>query len=249
MPVQLQTPRRHGRPAAIPPRPHPVGDRKVVVLRLAGGAVVLWGLICLLGLLLTDVLDNGPVHTADLRVDVWFAAHRTPLWNTVTWVGTSMAQTTTAAAVTAVVALLLRWRLGRWYESLVLITVMAGELLIFLCVTLVVHRPRPPVPRLDVAPETSSFPSGHTAAAVALYGCIAILVLWIYGRRPATRAVVAVACCIPVYVGLSRLYRGMHYPSDVLAGALTGGLWLMLVISTLLPRRASTGRRSAVRRR
>lgn len=65
--------------------------------------------------------------------------------------------------------------------------VMAGELLTFLCVTLVVHRPRPPVARLDVAPETSSFPSGHTAAAVALYGCIAILVLWIYGRRPATR--------------------------------------------------------------
>jgi membrane-associated phospholipid phosphatase len=61
-------------------------------------------------------------------------------------------------------------------------------------------------------------------------------VLWIYGRRPATRVAVVVLFCIPVVVGLSRLYRGMHYPTDVLAGALTGGLWLLLVITTLHPR-------------
>ena len=45
-------------------------------------------------------------------------------------------------------------------------------------------------------------------------------------------------------VGLSRLYRGMHYPSDVLVGALTGGLWLLLVITTLLPRQDSAKRRA-----
>ena len=94
-----------------------------------------------------------------------------------------------------------------------------------------------------MATATSSFPSGHTAAAVALYGCIAILVLWIYGRRPATRVAVVVLCCVPVIVGLSRLYRGMHYPTDVLAGALVGGLWLLLVITTLLPRPRTTKRR------
>lgn len=109
---------------------------------------------------------------------------------------------------------------------------MVGELLVFYAVTAIVHRPRPPVVRLDVAPPTSSFPSGHTAAAFALYGCIAILVLWIYGRRPATRVAVVVLFCLPFVVGRSRLYRGMHYPSDVLAGALTGGLWLLLVITT-----------------
>jgi membrane-associated phospholipid phosphatase len=218
-------------------RPHPVGSRKVVALRLAGGAVLLWGVLVLLGLLLTHVLYRGPAHRADLRVDLWFAAHRTSLWNDVTLVGTSMAQTETAIGVTILLVLLLRWRLGRWYESGVVITVMAGELLIFFGVTATVHRPRPPVARLDVAPPTSSFPSGHTAAAVALYGVIAVMVLWMYGRRWATRVAVAVLCCVPVFVGLSRLYRGMHYPSDVLAGALTGGLWLLIVISTLLPQR------------
>jgi membrane-associated phospholipid phosphatase len=234
--AQLRAPARFGRGGVVAKRPDPVGSWRLVALRLAGGAVVLWGLISAIGLLLTHVLVSGPVHSADLGVDRWLAAGRTGPWNAVTSVVTSMAQTYTVIAVTVIVVLVLRWRLGRWYESWVLATVMAGELLVFLAVTLTVHRPRPPVARLDVAPPTSSFPSGHTAAAVALYGCIAILLLWAYGRGRAARVGAVVLWCIPVIVGLSRLYRGMHYPSDVLAGALTGGLWLLLVITTLLPR-------------
>lgn len=243
MSLQLKAskPRRRARP--VPPRPRQAGSWKAVALRLVCGAIALWGLISLIGVFLTHVVAAGPVHSADLSVDVWFAAHRTSLLNRITVFGSGLAETDTAIAVTIVVALFLRWRLGRWYESVVLVTVMAGELLVFLAVTLTIHRPRPPVVRLDIAPPTSSFPSGHTAAAVALYGCIAILVLWIYGRRPASRVAVVVLLCIPFVVGLSRLYRGMHYPSDVLAGALTGGLWLFLVITTLLPRQVATKRR------
>jgi membrane-associated phospholipid phosphatase len=242
MPVQLKAPPSRRRARTVPPRPHPVGDKKVVALRLIGGVVGLWGLLSLIGLLVTHVLNTGPVHSADRGVDVWFAAHRTAPWNDITFVGTSMATTDTAIAVTVVVVLFLRWRLGRWYESLILITAMAGELLIFLAVTQTVHRPRPPVARLDVAPPTSSFPSGHTAAGTVLYVGIMILMLWIYGRRPATRVAAVVLCCIPFIVGLSRLYRGMHYPSDVLAGALLGGLWLLVVITTLLPRQQRAAR-------
>jgi membrane-associated phospholipid phosphatase len=241
--AQLRAPARR-RAGVVAKGPQPARSWRMVALRLVGGAVVLWGLISSIGLLLTHVLASGPVHSADLGVDVWLAARRTPMWNTVTSVATGMAQTYTAIAVTVVVVLVLRWRLGRWYESWVLVTVMAGELLVFLSVTLTVHRQRPPVARLDVAPPTSSFPSGHTAAAVALYGGIAILLLWVYGRRRATLAGAVVLWCLPVIVGLSRLYRGMHYPSDVLAGALTGGLWLLLVITTLLPRQDTAKRRA-----
>jgi undecaprenyl-diphosphatase len=239
---------RSRRAGAVPERPRPIGDRTTVALRLAGGAVALWALICVTGLLLTHVVDLGRAHSADLGVDKWFAVHRTGLWNGVTLVGTSMAQTETAIGVAIAVVLLLRWRLGRWYESWVLITVMAGEILVFFGVTEMVHRPRPHVARLDAAPPTSSFPSGHTAAAVALYGCIAVLVLCVYGRRRATWTAVALLSCVPVFVGLSRLYRGMHFPTDVLAGALMGGLWLLLVVSTLLPRQAALRSGAATRR-
>jgi membrane-associated phospholipid phosphatase len=235
MRMQLQAPatRRRRQTAA---RAHPALDGRAVALRLGLGLVAIWGLISLLGLLETQVLNTGPVHRADLGADVWLAAHRTGFWNATTHVGTDMATTLTVICVTAAVALALRWLLGRWHESLVLITVMVGEIVLFLAASSTIHQDRPPVSRLDKAPPTSSYPSGHTAAAVALYGCLAVLVIWIYGRRPAARIAVGVLALIPVFVAFSRLYRGMHYPSDVIAGALLGSLWLLLVVRTLLPR-------------
>jgi membrane-associated phospholipid phosphatase len=242
MRMQLQAPGVRAHTGLVPERPHPVGDRKVVALRLIGGAVVLWGLLCLLGELLTHVLNTGAFHHADLGVDVWFSHHRSGVWNDITYVGTTMATTDTVIVLAALLVLFLRWRLGRWYESLVLITVMIGELVVFLGVTEIVHRPRPPVHRLDVAPPTSSFPSGHTAAAIALYGSVALLLLWIYGRRRSTEIAAVVLFCVPVFVAICRLYRGMHYPTDVVAGALTGGLWLLLVMTTLLPHQTAVRR-------
>ncbi len=229
-----------GNARALPERLHPVLGNKIVALRLVGGALALWGLLSLLGLLATHVLVSGRGESMDRGVNVWFVAHRTDYWNSVTSYANDLANTQTVIAVTLVLALLLRWRLGRWYESWVIIAVMTGEVLVFLAVTLTVHRDRPAVVRLDKSPPTSSFPSGHTAAAIALYGSIAILLLWIYGRSWKTQTATVVLFCVPIVVGLSRLYRGMHYPSDVLAGALGGGLWLFIVISTLLPRRGST---------
>ncbi len=245
MSARLQAPKRRSRARVVPERPRPVGGWKTVTVRLAGGAAVLYGVISLIGLFLTHVVTTGWVHSIDRGVDVWFAQHRTGTWNDVTAVGTELAQTETAIAVTVVMMLVLRWRLGRWYESWVIATAMVGELLVFLAVTATVHRPRPQVARLDAAPPTSSFPSGHTAAALALYGSIAILVLWVYGRRRAPQIAAGLLLCIPVVVGLCRLYRGMHYPTDVLSGALTGGLWLLLVITTLLPRLGTGKRRAA----
>ena len=124
---------------------------------------MLWGLFSLIGLLVTHVLVHGRVQSVDRGVEVWFAAHRAGVWNSVTMFGADMAETRTAIVVTAMVVLLLRWRLGRWYESWIMAAAMVGELPVFYSVTATVHRPRPPVLRLDVAPPTSSFPSGHTA--------------------------------------------------------------------------------------
>jgi membrane-associated phospholipid phosphatase len=210
----------------------------VIALCLIGGAVAIWILLTVFGLLLTHVFDKGAVHRSDLGVDVWFAHHRSPGWNSVMLFGTDLARTQTVIVVAAAAALFLRWRLKRWHESFIVIAAVAGEVLIFLAVTETVPQRRPPVPRLQVAPTTSSYPSGHTAAAVALYGCLGVLLL-VYVSRPGLRWLAAVLFCIPVYVALSRLYEGEHYPSDVIAGALLGGLWLTCVLRTLPPLRVA----------
>jgi membrane-associated phospholipid phosphatase len=210
----------------------------VVGLSLLGGAVAIWIVLTVFGLILTHVFDKGAVHRADLGVDVWFAHHRSPGWNSVMLFGTDLARTQTVIAVAAAAALFLRWRLKRWHESFIVIAAVTGEVLIFLAVTETVPQRRPPVPRLQAAPTTSSYPSGHTAAAVALYGCLGVLLL-VYVSRPGLRWLAAVLFCIPVYVALSRLYEGEHYPSDVIAGALLGGLWLTCVLYTLPPIRVA----------
>jgi undecaprenyl-diphosphatase len=107
-----------------------------------------------------------------------------------------------------------------------LVLTTAGEGTMFVLITLAVHRNRPPVTHLDISPPTSSFPSGHTAAAVCCYGAIAAVLLWRY-RQPVLRAAaVGVAVLLPLLVAASRLYRGMHFPTDVLASLLLGTTWL-----------------------
>jgi undecaprenyl-diphosphatase len=113
---------------------------------------------------------------------------------------------------------------------------MLGEVIVFLAVTFTVKRSRPAVVRLDKSPPTLSFPSGHTAAALALYGGVAVLLLFIYGRNWKTIILSVILLSLPILVGISRLYRGMHFPTDVLAGALGGGVWMAFVISIMIPK-------------
>ena len=216
-----------------PARYQTAGSKQVVAARLIGGAVALWGVLALIGLLIVHVVSSNGSPSWDRGVDTWFAAHRAAALNTASWAGSGIANTQSVMAVTLVAVLFLRWRLGRWYESWVVVAAIVGELWIFLAVTATIHRARPPVDRLDVSPPTSSFPSGHTAASIALYGCLALLIV---GLWPSTRSrvIAVVLFVLPVVVGLSRLYRGMHYPTDVVIGALGGGLWLAVVATTLL---------------
>jgi undecaprenyl-diphosphatase len=217
-------------------RTHRIISRRSVTLRLTAWAVGLWALLSAVGLLIVRLQDSGPMAW-DAGVVSWFALQRTGTMNSLTGAGSGMASPQAAIGVTVIALLVLRWRLGRWYESLVLVAAIGGEVLLFMAVTATVSRPRPKVIQLDAASPISSYPSGHTAAATVLYGCLAILLLWIFVHQPTARIVVFLLFVVPAFVGIAQLYRGTSFPTDVILGALGGGLWLLVVVTTMLPSR------------
>ncbi len=205
--------------------------------RLVPAAVLLWALLAGAGYVLTHALGNTSFTDWDGWVNRWFARHRSGTWNTVTHAVTFCAETLTVAGIGLVFFVGLRIVLGRWRESLFLAVALAGEVTIFVCTTLVIDRDRPHVSRLDSAPPTSSFPSGHTAASVALYVGLAVIAWHVTNRGWVRTLATVAAIAIPVLVALARLYRGMHYPTDVMAGALLGCAWLAICARVLLAER------------
>jgi undecaprenyl-diphosphatase len=193
-------------------------------------AVGIVGLMWILGSLLVRGSVPSFVSQTDMQTTAWAVEHRTPTLDSVTHIGTTMADTVVALSVTAAAVVILRLWLGRWRESLILVVAIVGELLIFLAITALVHRARPAVPQLDQAPPTSSFPSGHTGAAVALYGCLAVILLASARPRWVAASLALLGFAIPIIVAASRVYRGMHYLTDVLAGVLASAIWLTVVL-------------------
>jgi undecaprenyl-diphosphatase len=213
---------------------HTADAVRFAAVRLIAGAVLIWALLSAIGYTLTHWLAGSAFEKKDAWIDRWFASRRDATWNTVTQVGSHLAETMTIIALGVIAFVALRLVLGRWRESIFVAIALIGEVSIFVCTTLVIDRPRPAVTHLDAAPPTSSFPSGHTAAAVTLYGAIAIIV-WSCSQRSWLRGLFGVlAVFMPVAVALSRMYRGMHYPTDVLGGALLGVLWLSVTSVVLM---------------
>jgi membrane-associated phospholipid phosphatase len=122
------------------------------------------------------------------------------------------------AAIVTVIVLFRRW--GR--HAFLLVAGLAIELSVFLATNSIVKRPRPTVHHLGGTPSTYGFPSGHTAATVVLFGGIVVLVSVATTRLVPRIAAWVVAVAMTLAVGLSRVYRGEHYPTDVIAGALLG---------------------------
>lgn len=126
-------------------------------------------------------------------------------------------------AVLAICALLgaLLALLGRRRELVALALAVGATQAVVAAVKLLVARPRPP--RTDALVEAAgyAFPSGHAATAATLYGVLALAAAT--GLRGRLRAaVLALLGALVVAIGLTRIYLGAHYPSDVLAGWLVG---------------------------
>ncbi|MFF9909056.1 phosphatase PAP2 family protein [Streptomyces sp. NPDC013457] len=195
-----------------------------------------------LGLALTSGGAGGRLESAEERVVREAVAYRDGWVDVVSqWLST-LARTETVVGVTVVSVALLVLSSGgrRRREAGFLGAAVALQAAVFLVVTAFVERPRPGVPHLDAAPPTSGFPSGHVGAAVALYGGWLVLVFARSARGP-WRYASLLLLLVPAAVGVSRIHRGMHYPTDVLGGLLNGTLTLLLVGWALLASRSPGG--------
>jgi membrane-associated phospholipid phosphatase len=212
-----------------------VGRGHPVRTFLAGVALsycVIAGLSILLGLLVTHLVHaDAGLADADGSFVRFLARHRSDGLTDASLVGSIMAGGVVLPIVVGVcgvfAAAFKQWRLGAF-----LIFALGVESAAYRTTTLVVHRQRPSVHRLEHLPVNASYPSGHTAAAIAVYCGLALLissrVTNLYGRV----LIWTVAVAIPVFVALARLYRGMHHPLDVLGGVCIGIAALVAMVLT-----------------
>lgn len=202
--------------------------------RLATLLALLLALLVGVGLLITKVLSHTFPFAQEDGVDRTLAAHRVPTWTAVSGFFSLVGSTGVVIGVLVVVAAVFRLVFHRWRESAFLVLAVTAQAVLFFLTTLLISRQRPGVPHLDRSPPTSSFPSGHTGASTALYVGIAVVVAWHSREHPALRALVGLLVLVPVCVALSRLYRGMHHPSDVVMAFVNGGTCALIAARTVL---------------
>ena len=118
----------------------------------------------------------------------------------------------------------LRWRLS----AVVLIVSTAGSVVLTTVLKAVFRRARPELFDSGYTASFYSFPSGHATVAVGFYGALTLMLAF-HLRGAARWAVVAFGTLVVLLIGFSRLYLGVHYPTDVLAGYLAAPLWLVSV--------------------
>jgi undecaprenyl-diphosphatase len=194
-------------------------------------AVVLSALTALgpLTLLHAHLEDGAARHfdlAVQLRVHGWSRPWLTAVMLALTWIGSVKIFATSLGIV-------LGFLVGQRHRhaAALLGLSMLGAFVLNESLKLHFHRPRPTVPWSIGDEHTYSFPSGHSLFSFVLYGTLAYLAL----HRPVTPRrrveVLVPAILLPLGIGLSRIYLGMHYPTDVLAGYLTGAVWLVAVVA------------------
>lgn len=212
--------------------------------RLAAGAVLVFTGMVLLGLLITKVLINSPVGRLDDAIERSLASDRTAMLNTLTSAGTALADTVNVEVGLPVLVVLLALVTRRVAPPLFLAVAVGVESAIYFTVSTLIPRDRPHVPRLGPADPHASYPSGHVAAALCLYGGLAVLARRCTRNRPLQLGLTVLAAVIPVVVAFCRMYRGFHHLTDILAGMVLGAAWLWLCTRLLLADETAGGQRA-----
>jgi membrane-associated phospholipid phosphatase len=200
---------------------------------LLAGFTVLALISIALGLLVTDVLlDIGGLRNTDNSTVKSLVAERTPFLTDVSEVGSTIGGAPLLPILVGAIALVCAF-LRKWLIAAFAVFVLVVESATYRVTSLAVPRDRPHVHRLEDLPANASYPSGHTAAAIAVYAGLVLLLTSRFPTRGLRICAWAIAIVIPIFVALARMYRGMHHPLDTAAGLVIGiGALLVLLFAT-----------------
>jgi membrane-associated phospholipid phosphatase len=206
--------------------------------RLALGFVALllvgWGV----GELWLSIVGSGELDFVR-EVAAQRSAALTSAARVVTWAGSAWLLVPLALACCAALV-----RAGLRREALVLALSLGGAMLLSDLIKQLVSRPRPPIEHLQRV-TGSSFPSGHATQASAFWFSLVLVLRAAGASRPATRLAAGLAVALVLAVAASRVYLGVHYPSDVVAGMLLGASWTACVWNSVPARREPRAGRGA----
>ena len=176
-----------------------------------------------------DLVNKETFSTLDPFFGTWLVAHTTVPGDHVFAIVTFLGNALVISAGTGLIGF---WfaRRRNWKKLILLFSAVAGGALLNLVLKNIFQRTRPAIPGAYMVDTGFSFPSGHSMISLVFYGMIAYLALSYVKNKKWKVLIIAGALLICALIGFSRLYLGVHFLTDVLAGWAAGGLWLAVCI-------------------
>ncbi len=212
-------------PQVVPAHPEARGKLGLI---LVVGFVLALGAGALFAAIADGVLDDKTV-LLDEQFGTWLLSTATPTRSLILFTLTQLAGLPVVVISTCVASGLL-WRNGRRRHAVLLLVAVAGAGVLNVLLKGIFVRPRPTFPDIYYQEIGFSFPSGHAMLSVVLYGTLAYVIGKTLPSRRARIVLAVGAAIIALIIGFSRIYLGVHYLSDVLAGWSAGLCWLAACI-------------------
>lgn len=201
-------------------------------LHLTTGLLLLIAMSWLFGGISEDVVHGDPLTFIDKNVAEWLHERTTPRMLTLMQLITALGSAYGVTGGAVITAIVLWWK-RRWYRLLALALVIPGGMVMAILLKIAFHRSRPSFNDSISIFQGYSFPSGHTMAAMLLYGLLAVFaVVAVQSWRRRVGTVIGASVMV-LLVGFSRMYLGAHYLSDVLGAAAAGLAWLVLCLTAV----------------
>jgi membrane-associated phospholipid phosphatase len=213
-----------------------------VGLELLAGLVALTGSAWIFGWMAEDLAEGDT--KVDDRLAAWLHEHASPGWTTFFENVTRLGNVSTLAVVVLLAAALL-WR-KRWFAELQLLVLAGvGAEIITVGLKQGFRRDRPFFSDPLALEHTYSFPSGHASVSLAVYGTLGFIAARHLGSRRSQIVALAGATVLILLIGFSRIYLGVHFLTDVIAGFSVGIAWVALCVVLLHLRLRLSGRRQS----